>query len=495
MCGIIGITGVKGVVKELYQGMITLQHRGQDACGIVTFDNKFLLKKGNGLVKEVFNKKHLQRLCGSSGIGHVRYATVGDGDVEDIQPAFLDGRFFISMAHNGNLTNFADLKRRFKTIRSGCDLEAILKVFYNEFPRGIDFTSNEAIDAVFDTVKKVMEICKGSYSVITHIPGLGMLGFKDPFGIKPLIFGRKQTAEGPAYAFASEDISFQLPLGYDLIKDLEPGSAILVTESGAVVEKKIIPSWISFPCIFEWIYFAMGCSSLLGVSASEYRYQQGKELAYEYTKLKYPTGDKVICTEIPSASERGAAGFSEAIGIKYRKVFIRNNYVGRGFILPDKESRTNNAMLKLPIDFSVLRDVEYLILVDDSIVRGDTSKAVIERIRKETAKRGFPLKEIYFLSMAPPNKFPCVYGIDMSVDKELIASRAANIEEIRDYIGVDHLIYQKREVLGKILAKLVGKEGVTFCDACFSGNYPTGITKEDIERIKQERIRDKGCEY
>ncbi|MBT5022699.1 amidophosphoribosyltransferase [Candidatus Woesearchaeota archaeon] len=494
MCGIIGIIGVDNVVHELYNGLIALQHRGQDAGGIVTFDSKFHMKKGHGLVREVFKENHFKRLSGTAGIAHVRYATVGSGENEDIQPSFLDGSFFISMAHNGNLTNFSELKKEYNTVRSGCDLEAILKVFYNEFPDNVNIASEDSLDAIFYTIKQVMLKCKGSYSVITHIPGLGMMGFKDPYGIKPLMIGKKKTPSGNAYAFASEDVAFQSPLDFDFVKDVDPGSVFLVTESGEIYEKTLINSKKMSPCIFEWIYFAKGCSSILGVSVSEFRYKLGRELANEWAKQNMPNNKTVICSEIPSASERGAVGFSDGTGIKYRKVFDRNNYVGRGFIQPTKKAREENAKLKLPIDYSVLRGVESLILVDDSIVRGDTSKQTIKELRTQTKKRGLELKNIYFLSLAPQNKHPCVYGIDMSVDKELIAAQK-DLSGIKKYIGMDELIYQKKKMLGTVLRNLSGIQNITYCDACFSGNYPTGITQEDIEIIKKERIADKGCEY
>jgi len=532
MCGIIGITGIDNVVEELYAGLISLQHRGQDACGIMTFDevkHKYRPRRGHGLVRDVVEKKHLQRLRGRSGIAHVRYATVGDGSEDDIQPFYESSRFLASMAHNGNLTNFSGLKSRYRNIGSGCDVEAILKVFHTnvetkfdktetwnhlksmfitdvplryasedmdfELPPTIDVSSDAAIDMIFSSIRKVMETCDGSYSVITHIPGLGMLAFRDPYGIKPLVIGKKKTDIGFAYAFASEDVAFQMPLDYQFLKDLDAGSAFLVKEDGTVIERSIMNSRKAHPCIFEWIYFASPCSTIGGVSVSEYRYQLGKEHGLSWKKNDLPTGKGVVVAAVPSASKRGAAGFSDSAGIPLREVFVRNNYMHRGFILPDKDSREYNAALKLPIDLSALKGVESLVIVDDSIVRGDTSPGLIKRLRREMVKKDLPLKNIYFLSLAPPNLYPCVYGIDMSVDNELIAARLGSTDAVRRHIGSDYLIYQEVPVLGKVLDKLSGCGGSTYCDACFSGKYPTGISPGDIERIKQDRIADKGSDY
>ncbi|MFH1064753.1 MAG: amidophosphoribosyltransferase [Candidatus Woesearchaeota archaeon] len=509
MCGIIGITGIDDVVQELYAGMIALQHRGQDACGIHTFSDKINVKKGRGLVQEVFNQDNITTLRGDSGIGHVRYSTVGTGtDEDDIQP-FYESLFFISsMAHNGNLTNFSELKDMYGNIASGCDLEAILKVFHTHavgsamsleregsFPVKIDICSDVSIDMVFDSIKKVMETSQGSYSVIANLPGLGMMGFKDPYGIKPLAVARKSVPRGTAFCFASEDVAFQIPLGYDFIKEIGPGSVFLATTDGRVIEKSIVDKKVGpKPCIFELIYFASQTSILDSVSVSEFRYQLGKELGTSFMDDDAFDREGVICAPVPSASERGAAGFSDATGIPLRDVFVRNAYLRRGFILPDKSAREYNAALKLPIDFSVLRDARYVILIDDSIVRGDTSRIIIERLRTECSKRALPLEKVGFGVLAPPNAFPCVYGIDMPVDKELIYAKSGDLESVRKYIGVDHLMYNRIEVLDWVLSRLKG-EGSGMCNACFSGVYPTGISHQEIDRLKQERLADKGSDY
>ncbi len=509
MCGIIGITGVDNVVEELYAGLIALQHRGQDACGIHTFDGKVNVKKGKGLVQEVFSRKNMQRLKGSSGIGHVRYATVGCNDEDDIQPFYESLFFFASMAHNGNLTNFSELKRRYGTIASGCDVEAILKVFQTHavssqmsgtsmvrLPARIDTASDVSIDLIVDSVRKVMEECEGSFSAIGNIQGFGMIGFKDPYGIKPLSVAKKDAGKGKAFAFASEDVVFQMPLNYDFIKEVEPGSLFIAMEDGRVIERKLVDKERSpRSCIFELIYFASQCSSINSASVSEYRYQLGKELGNEWLSNNLPSGDNVICAAVPSASRRGAVGFADVTGIALRDVFVRNNYLRRGFILPNRSEREYNAALKLPIDFSVLEDADYVVLIDDSIVRGDTSKIIIERLRAECAKRELPLKKVGFGVLAPPNAYPCVYGIDMPVDKEMIYAKEGSIDGVRKYIGVDDLLYNRNGTLSKVLDKVRGENGSTMCDACFSGNYPTGISQEKINLLKQERLADKGSDY
>jgi len=513
VCGIIGITNIDNVVEELYMGLIRLQHRGQDACGIHTFDGrKVNVRKGKGYVKDVFKDVDcFRRLVGRSGIGHVRYATVGEGTDEDIQPFYESLFFLASMAHNGNLTNFSELKERYGTIASGCDLEAILKVAHTHavaksvahedtsritLPERIDTSSDVALDIVLDSVKKVMDTCEGSFSVISNIAGLGMMGFKDPYGIKPLAVAKKSTPKGTAYCFASEDVVFQMPLDYDFIKEIGPGSVFLVTDDGKVIEQNLVKKqYVPNFCSFELIYFASSVSKIDGVSVSEYRYQLGKRLGKSFNETNSLPINDFICSHIPSAPKRGAAGFSESTGIPEREVFLRNTYVGRGFILPDRKSREDNAAMKLAIDFSVLEDAKYVVLIDDSIVRGDTSSIIVDRLRKECRKMGLPLEKILLGVLAPPNAFPCVYGIDMPVDKEMIYAKEGSVEGVKKYIGVDHLFYNGPQVIHDVLSKLKDGKQSAMCDACFSGNYPTCISHEEIERLKEERLAEKGSEY
>jgi amidophosphoribosyltransferase len=485
------------------------------------------VKKGLGHVTDVLKERHLRQLTGNSAVGHVRYATVGAGG--DIQPFYESEFFSASLAHNGNLTNFSVLRDQFGNFASSCDLEAILKVLHTnmisgwikrqvgdeleryadvlsggdvrraldgfEVPVSIDLKSDVAIDSVLASVLKVMEACEGSFSVVGNIPGLGMMGFKDPHGIKPLVVGKKKVGERTAYAFASEDVAFQMPLDFDFIKEIEPGSVFIALEDGRTIDRVLVPGREHTPCIFEWIYFASPCSSIDGVSVSEYRYQLGKMNGHAYRKVMSNGAGKTVCCHVPSAAKRGAEGFAAVTGIPIRDVLVRNNYMQRGFILPDRASREYNAMLKMPIDFSVLRGVETLVIIDDSIVRGDTSMQLVDRIRRETAKRGLPLRNIYFISMAPPNAHPCVYGIDMAVDTELVAAKLGRVDAVRKYIGVDYLQYQELPALGSVLGKLRGESNPSYCDACFSGRYPTGISSEQILRIKQERLADKGSDY
>ncbi|MBW2971521.1 class II glutamine amidotransferase [Candidatus Woesearchaeota archaeon] len=529
MCGIFGVTGVEQAVYEIFSGLIAEQHRGQDACGIHTSDGKFHVKKGFGLVADVIKEEHLRRLRGNSGVGHVRYATVGAGNADDIQPFYESEYFRVSMAHNGNLTNFADLRERFGNFASDCDIEAIIKTLHShnvsewtkrqildeisglegaatfsgmqqafdsfEIPVRMDVMSDVTIDTLMTSVLRVMQTCEGSFSAIGNIPGFGMIGFKDPHGIKPLVVGRKDVEGRTAFAFASEEVAFQMPLDYTLMKEVGPGSVFMALADGRVIERSLMPAKTHTPCIFEWIYFASPCSEMSGVSVSEYRYQLGKVNGNVYNEHGPNRSGNTICCHVPSAAKRGADGFSMVTGIPNRDVFVRNNYMRRGFILPDKASREYNAMLKMPIDFSVLKGVDTVIMIDDSIVRGDTSRNIVMRLRREAAKRGLPLKNVHFISLAPPNAHPCVYGIDMAVDTELVAAKLGGVDGVRQYIGVDYLQYQGLPVLGMVLGKLMGHENPGYCDACFSGHYPTGITREQIERIKHDRIADKGSDY
>jgi amidophosphoribosyltransferase len=481
LCGIIGIIGSKDAVDELYTGAIAIQHRGQDSGGLVTFnssDKKPHRVRRSNWISTQFNHNDLDDLRGdgsvNAGIGHVRYSTVGGGVLSDAQPFYKLDMFFVSMAFNGNITNFQKLKEE-RLITSSCDLEGILNVFVQEVVLQKDLhyaIRNLEPDILFNAVSGVMDKIEGSYSTVAHLPGSGMLAFRDPHGFKPLCFGIKETADGPAYAFSSETVSLQT-LGYSFLDNIKPGEAVFIGEDGKV-QRKQIKEPTPHLCFFELEYFSKNCSVIDGISVSRYRYNRGKRIAEEWLKRGLEAD---IVSEVPTSSIRGSHGFVHETGIPYRSVFDRNNYIGRSFIAPDMATRRMMVRLKLPIDESVLEG--NIILFDDSIVRGTTSRIIIDNL-----KRLDNVQNVHFVSQAPPIRYPCVYGIDMAVDTELVASGRTE-EEVRQQIGADSLTYQLAETLGKDC------NDCSLCTACVTGDYPTGISEEDIQKIKDERLGHK----
>ena len=472
MCGILGIVDGEDVVRQLYAGLMTLQHRGQDAAGIMAYDGRFNLKKGNGLVRDVFNAKNLARLRGPTGLGHVRYPTVGGGGADDAQPFYVNAPFGISLIHNGNLTNYSALKdelyrRDFRHLDSTCDAEVILNVLADELSR--EQLRHFSPQSAFRAVRRVSVRIEGAYSVLAIVGSKGMLAFRDPLGIKPAIFGR--NVDG--WAFASESVALDV-LGYEVQRDVRPGEAIFVDPEGSFHSEQLFPPRPRH-CIFEWVYFARPDSVIDGLSVYETRLRLGQELA-NVCREQGISADVVI--PVPDTARAAALSLAAALGVTFREGLIKNRYIGRTFIMPGDRLRRASVRHKLnPIKSEIAG--KRVLLVDDSIVRGNTSREIVSMVREAGAK------EVYFGSYSPALRYPCVYGIDMSTRGEFIA-RDKSTDQIEQMIGADRLIYQTIRGLESGVAG--GEERLgTFCMACFDGHYPTEISKKVFATIEQER--------
>jgi amidophosphoribosyltransferase len=479
MCGFIGIARGSGeVAPEIYEGLLALQHRGQDAAGMITLDDRFHLKKGSGLVRDIFNEKNMPRLTGNMGLGHVRYPTVGSGTGEDAQPFLIHYPYGMAIAHNGNVTNYGDLVKvladqKKAHLNSSCDVEVILNVLAVEIGRmGVPELSP---DVLFQGGEKVFEGVKGSYSVVLLIAGYGLLAFRDPFGVKPMIYGQRENGTGVDYAVASENVALDI-LGYKKWMDVSPGEAILF-RPGEEPISRTLASRPHNPCIFEHVYFARPDSIMDDISVYKTRRRHGEKLAEKWKR----TGLKAdVVIPVPDSACTAAHTMARGLGIEYREGLVKNRYIGRTFIMPNQTSRAESIRRKLnaiPLEF----DGKDVLLVDDSIVRGNTSKKIVDLARNAGARR------VYFASCSPAIRYPCIYGIDMSTRKELIARKKSE-EEIAKYIGADHLIYQDLEDL--VDASRAGNPKIdSFCTACFSGQYPTeDVTASMLDEIEKERL-------
>lgn len=483
MCGVLGIYDNEDVIARLYDAMLTLQHRGQDSAGILTYDGRFHLKKGNGLVQDIFDSRNIDRLRGYVGIGHTRYPTVGEGSVEDAQPFWINFPYGIAGAHNGNVTNFQELKhelfnRSHKIINSNCDVEVILNIFaeYLEKSRNKEFTP----DLVFNAIKYVYKRVKGSYSVVLYIADKGMVAFRDPYGLRPLVFGTKTDKLVNAYAFASESVSLKV-MGFTHYKDLDAGSAVFIDKHKNVFEKKLITRPFR-PCIFEYIYFARPDSYLNGINVYKARVELGKSLAKKIKK-NLPLSEIDVVVPVPDSSRTAAIEIARILKLDYMEGLVKNRYIGRTFIMPGDHKRQKSIRHKLnPINevFSNKR----ILLVDDSIVRGNTSRAIIQMVRDAGASK------VYFTSYSSPLTNPCVYGIDMQTRGEFIA-KDSDPKQIAAKIGADLVIYQDIEEMEKAVKKQ-NKNINSFCKACFNGHYPTGdVSSEILAQIERERDLNK----
>ncbi len=481
MCGFISIFGPEGsnVIQDALSGLLAIQHRGQDAAGLTTFDSKFEVKKGLGLVREVFAEKHMSRLTGPMAVGHVRYPTVGGGGGTDVQPFTIDFPIGITMAHNGNVTNFHELKRDYFPKRrvhltSDCDLEAVLYVFADAL---INKHKGEVnAETVQDAVRQVFTLVKGAYSVVGIIAGAGMFAFRDPFGIKPIIMGVKKTPEGSHYAVASESVVLDVAGYDDDHRDLAAGELLWMG-----MDRK--PQFFQVgdqphrPCIFEYIYFARPDSVLDGTSVYQARGDLGVKLAEAWKK----TGIEVDAVmPVPESARTAAQTMALALDVPYREGFVKNRYVGRTFIMANDKERKSSVRQKLnPIrkEFEGKR----VLIVDDSIVRGHTSRQLVKIARQMGAAK------VYLASYSPPLLHPCPYGIDMSTRREFVA-RDRSIEEVATELGADHLLFQSIEDMVDGVEQS-GCKKREYCKACFMGEYPTGdITPKMLLEIEEDRL-------
>lgn len=487
MCGILGLFLCRrSVGPELVEGLIALQHRGQDSAGILTSDVTFHLKKGNGTVARVFNDKNLSRLTGEIGIGHVRYPTIGPGTAEDAQPFYVNHPYGIAMVHNGNVTNYFELRRslnrdKLRQLTSFSDVEAILNVFAGQLelhtsaarsPRAHRHRLRPTV--VFDSVAGIFDSVRGAYSVAALIHGQGLLAFRDPHGIKPLVFGRR----GREFAIASESVALDR-LGFEEWQDVAPGSAVFVDRTRRVHVRRICQSKHR-PCIFEYVYFARPDSIIDGIEVYQARLRLGERLAAEVNRRGIKP-DAII--PIPDTARAAASGLSRMLNIELREGLIKNRYIARTFIMPGQSNRTLSVRQKLnPVRSQI--SGQDIMLVDDSIVRGTTSREIVQMVRDAGARR------VFFAVTAPPLRFPCVYGIDMMTRGEFIA-KGRTVEEIRREIGCDELVYQTYD--GLIRAVGGDKGPRHFCTACFNGEYPTDITGRELARLEADRLRWLSC--
>lgn len=473
MCGILGIYGEDDVQPELAHGITALQHRGQDATGMVTFDKTFHVLKAHGLASDVFSQKDGSEYKGNIGLAHVRYATQGTTKIHDAQPFTINYPYGLAMVHNGNVTNFESLRHTLGQkynylIETSNDIELLLYMLAWELAQNKGQVLTP--DVLFDAVTSVQRQVEGAYATITLIANQGLLAFMDPHGIRPLILGRRESHEGVSYAFASETRCFDY-LGYEDIHQLKPGEAVFIDTEKRIHSKQCSQKKQAF-CVFEQIYLAKEDSRFYGDLVASQREDMGKLLA-RYFNEKGLTPDVVI--DVPSSGYFFAQGLAEALGVLYKKGLVKNNQAKRSFIAATQPMRELIVRQKL----NPLKDVlsgKRVAVVDDSIVRGTTSKRIVSLIRSAGAK------EIYFVSGAPPVKHPCIYGVDMNTREEMIAAQKS-IEEIQAYIGADALIYPSVGDLRALFSNTV-----SVCDACFSGEYPTQVTDKLFSSMADEKL-------
>lgn len=482
MCGIVGIVAKTHVNQSIYDALTVLQHRGQDAAGIVTsYQNKLFLRKDNGLVSDVFRTRHMQRLTGNMGIGHVRYPTAGSSSSAEAQPFYVNSPYGITLAHNGNLTNTEQLaddiyREDLRHINTTSDSEVLLNVFAHELQEQKQLQPTP--DVIFKAVEQVHKRIRGGYAVVALISGYGIVAFRDPNGIRPAIFGRRETPEGPEYMVASESVALDA-LGFKLERDIAPGEAVVITEQGELFTRQCADNVRLAPCIFEHVYFARPDSIIDGIAVYKARLRMGEKLAEKIMRER-PDHDIDVVIPIPDTSRSSALELANKLGVKYREGFMKNRYIGRTFIMPGQQQRKKSVKQKLnPLDLEFRG--KNVLLVDDSIVRGTTCRQIIEMAREAGAKK------VYFASAAPAVRYPNVYGIDMPAKEEFIA-HGRSTEEIATEIGADWLVYQELDDLIQACLEGSKTEAREFDCSVFTGEYVTGdINDQYFNRLSQLR--------
>jgi amidophosphoribosyltransferase len=484
MCGVIGIVGHSAVNQLLYDGLLLLQHRGQDAAGIATAQGKRIhMHRGNGLVRDVFRTRNMRNLLGEMGVGHVRYPTAGNAyNSEEAQPFYVNAPFGIVLGHNGNLTNADELqedmyRRDRRHINTESDSEVLLNVFAYELERAVTGIALDA-NSVFTAIEALHQRVRGAYACVAMIAGFGLVAFRDPFGIRPLVLGKNSEGAADEWVVASESVAIQ-GLGFSTLRDIAPGECVIITPEGEVHSKICAKGTVLNPCVFEYVYFARPDSVIDGVSVYDARLRMGESLA-EKIRSQFPSGTIDVVMPIPDSSRPAAMQLAMRLGVEYREGFIKNRYIGRTFIMPGQAARKKSVRQKLNAIASEFKDKSVLI-VDDSIVRGTTSQEIVQMARDSGAKR------VIFASAAPPVRYPNVYGIDMPTRGELIAFGRTD-EEICRAIGADALIYQDIESMKQDVRSLNTKlEGLEA--SCFDGEYITGdISAEVLDLLESSRI-------
>lgn len=484
MCGIVGMVASRPVNQAIYDALTVLQHRGQDAAGIATCGPDGLrVRKSNGLVRDVFHQRHMLRLTGNMGMGHVRYPTAGGAQAAEAQPFYVNSPFGICLAHNGNLTNYgklADLLTREdrRHLNTGSDSEVLLNVFAHELQRQTEGRATP--DQIFDAVGAVHRRCSGGYAVVAMVIGHGIVAFRDTHGIRPLVIGKRDTDEGTDYMVASESVALDV-LQFERLRDVRPGETIYIDESGVLHSRDFDGETKHTPCIFEFVYFARPDSIIDNLSVYKARLRMGEQLAGQIVR-EWPDHDIDVVIPIPDTSRTAAVQVAHHLGAKYREGFIKNRYVGRTFIMPGQAERALSVRRKLNAIDLEFRGKNVL-LVDDSIVRGTTSRQIIRMAREAGARK------VYFASAAPPVRYPNVYGIDMPAASELIAN-GRDSDAICELIGADRLIYQ--DLHGLIRSVRHDNSAITeFDTSCFSGEYVTGDVTRDYLRALEAARSDK----
>jgi amidophosphoribosyltransferase len=483
MCGIAGVVAKGPVNQLLYDALLVLQHRGQDAAGIVTCEGaSFHMHKGAGFVRDVFRTRNMRSLLGNMGIAHARYPTAGSAwATAEAQPLYVNSPFGIVLGHNGNLTNTEHLKSELfrddlRHVNTNSDSEVLLNVLAHELQMAV---SGRALDPamVFQAVAGVHRRCRGAYAVVAMIAGFGLLAFRDPYGIRPIVFGRAETEKGMEYLVASESVALDT-LGFELVRDIDPGEAILIDVDGNFYSQQCAPNASLNPCIFEYVYLARPDSQIDGISVYQTRLNMGESLA-EKMQRAYRHLDIDVVIPIPDSSRPSAMQVANRLGLQYREGFIKNRYIGRTFIMPGQAVRKKSVRQKLNAIAQEFKGKNVL-LVDDSIVRGTTSREIVQMARESGARR------VFFASAAPPVRYPNVYGIDMPTREELIATGRSD-DQIAREICADELIYQDLEALVTDV-RAVNPRITQFETSCFSGRYVTGdVTPAYLAGVEAQR--------
>ncbi|MFW6092511.1 MAG: amidophosphoribosyltransferase [Pseudomonadota bacterium] len=474
MCGIVGIVSNYPVNQQIYDALTVLQHRGQDAAGMVTTDgHKLQLRKGNGLVRDVFQERHMQRLAGNIGIGHVRYPTAGSSSSAEAQPMYVNSPYGITLAHNGNLTNSESLQAELfqedlRHVNTDSDSEVLLNVFAHELEA--QRAHEPAPDDIFAAVGRVHERCRGAYAAVTMIIGVGIVAFRDPNGIRPLVFGKREGEHGTEYMIASESVALDI-LGFDLIRDVAPGECVFVSNRGELHTRVCAAETSLSPCVFELVYLARPDSIMDNVSVYKSRLRMGEALAHRILE-RFPNAqhDIDVVIPIPDTGRTAALPLAHQLDVKYREGFIKNRYIGRTFIMPGQSQRKKSVRQKLNVIGLEFRGKNVL-LVDDSIVRGTTIKQIIQLAREAGARK------VYMASAAPAVRYPNVYGIDMPTPNEFVAYNRTE-EQVGRVIGADMLVYQAVDDL--VGSAREGNPAIERFDcSVFDGRYVTGDIDAD----------------
>ena len=481
MCGVVGIVSKQPVNQALFDALTVMQHRGQDAAGAVTWNEEGLhQRKSNGLVRDVFRHRHMLRLAGNVGIGHVRYPTAGSAKSSEAQPFYVNSPYGICLAHNGNLTNHDELtdlliREDRRHLSTTSDSEVLLNVFAHELQ--IRANGRPTSRQIFEAVEAVHRRCSGGYAVVAMIVGFGIVAFRDPNGIRPLVLGERKSDAGSDYVVASESVALDV-LQFERLRDVRPGECVFIENDGALHSGEHQGDVRHTPCIFEYVYFARPDSIIDEISVYKARLRMGEQLAGKIVR-DFTEHDIDVVIPIPDTSRTSALQVAYHLGVKYREGFIKNRYIDRTFIMPGQEERAKSVRRKLNAIDLEFRGKNVL-LVDDSIVRGTTSRQIIKLAREAGAKN------VYFASAAPPVRYPNVYGIDMPAASELIAN-GRTVEEVQELIGADRLIYQ--DLHGLIRSVRHDNSGITeFDTSCFSGEYVTGdVTAEYLDELEQRR--------